>query len=632
VGQVFGAYEVPYSLDRHVPLAHTALGRGFLALLRCATGDGTAEDVFAYMRSPGLVEQPAMVDRAEADARKAGARTVAQARAVWRERKWDLAEIDRLKRARSAADLLDVLARELDGLFAPAYRRRAHQFSSHELDDPRVWTEVHKALAGLRELADADPDVPLDAASVHEKLSGLRVRLGEQFRPDRVHVADPESIRARRFAAVFVCGLQEGEFPRARAAEPFFSDDDRRSLAESSDLRLPEREDELDRERHLFYVCCSRAERLLVLSSRFSDEEGNPEVQSFLVEEVKDLFTGELEEKVERRTLADVAWPLADAPTEAEWDRAFALTGPRREPERPDGLRDPAVLAAVAERRLSAGSLETFADCPVKWLVDRILRPEQLAPDPEQLVRGSYAHSVLDATYERLGEKVTPDNLGRAEAILLEELKAQQDDFPISPKETRLRTAVRRLEFDLLRHLRREADAGGSFVPKHLELAFGGNGDGELPPLCIDGIELTGRIDRVDVDGGRAVVQDYKTGKTTFPVAKWEDKNRLQVALYMIAVRELLDLEPVAGLYIALANENGPRGLARDDAADSIGVVAGRDRLPAEEFDAQLARARERVGELAGRMRSGDVRPCPETCAWNGGCSYPSICREEGAK
>ena len=632
VDQVFGAYGIPYSLDRHVPLGHTALGRGLLALLRCATGEGTAEDVFAYMRSPGLVDQPALVDRAEADARKAGARTVAQARDVWRRRNWGLAEIDRLGRARSAAELLDVLARELDGLFGPAYRRSAPIFSSHELDDPRVWTEVHKALADLQELAAADPDLPLDGTRVHEKLAGLRVRLGEQFRPDRVHVANPESIRARRFQAVFVCGLQEGEFPRSQPSEPFLSDDDRRSLAQASDLRLPEREDEFDRERHLFYVCCSRAERLLALSSRFSDEEGNPEVQSFLVEEVKDLFSEGLEEGVMRRSLADVAWAPAEAPTEAEWDRALALSGPRREPVRPDGLHDSAVLASLAERRLSAGALETFADCPVKWLVDRILRPEELAPDPEQLVRGSYAHSVLEATYRRLGEKVTPDNLGMAEAILLEELKSKQDDFPISPRETRLRTAVRKLEFDLLRHLRREADAGGSFVPEYVELGFGGGGEGELPPLLVDGIELTGRIDRVDVDGRHAVVQDYKTGKTTFPVARWEDKNRLQVALYMLAVRELLELEPVAGLYVALANENGPRGLARDDAADAIGAVAKNDRLAAEEFDAQLLRARERVGELAARMRSGDVRPCPETCAWNGGCSHPSICREEGVR
>jgi superfamily I DNA/RNA helicase len=44
-------------------------------------------------------------------------------------------------------------------------------------------------------------------------LEELEVRLGEPPQPDRVQVAQPEAIRARRFEAVFVCGLQEGEFP-----------------------------------------------------------------------------------------------------------------------------------------------------------------------------------------------------------------------------------------------------------------------------------------------------------------------------------------------------------------------------------------------------------------------------------
>jgi ATP-dependent helicase/DNAse subunit B len=634
VEQVFDAYGIPYSLDRYVPLGHTALGRGLLALLRCAGAAGVAEDVFAYMRTPGLLEKPAVADRVEAEARQKGTRTVAQARELWRARRWNLDAIDRLRRARSAVELLDVLAHELDALFAPAYRRSAPVFADHELDDPRVWTEAHKAIAGLRDLAAADTSLALDAARVHDKLAGLRVRLGERFRPDRVHVADPGDIRARRFQAVFVCGLQEGEFPRGQPSEPFLSDDDRRALAAEGYLRLPERDDELERERHLFYVACSRAERVLALSARFSDEEGNPQVGSFLLEEVKDLFAPALVERTERRTLADVAWPLRDAPTAAEWDRALARGGPRHEPRRPDGLHNDEVLERIGGRRLSAGALEAFADCPVKWLVDRILRPADLEPDPEPLVRGSYAHSVLEATYRRLGGPVTPATLAEAERILLEELREQQEGFPISPRETRLRTAVRRLEFDLLRHLRREAEAGGEFAPSALEVGFGG-GDDELPPLRIgpDGVEVSGRIDRVDTHGGRAVVRDYKTGKTTFPVAKWDDKNRLQVALYMLAVRELMELEPVAGLYVSLGNGEKPRGLVREDAAAELGGgVAGNDTKDAHEFEDQLERARARVGELAQRMRAGEVRPCPETCAWNGGCSYPSICREEGRR
>ncbi len=44
-------------------------------------------------------------------------------------------------------------------------------------------------------------------------------------------------------------------------------------------------------------------------------------------------------------------------------------------------------------------------------------------------------------------------------------MREKQPEFRISPKETRFRTAVRRLEFDLLRHLRREAERGGVFEP-----------------------------------------------------------------------------------------------------------------------------------------------------------------------
>ena len=168
---------------------------------------------------------------------------------------------------------------------------------------------------------------------VHDTLAELPVRVGENPQPDRVQVAAPGDVRARRFEAVFVCGLQEREFPRRSAPDAFLPDADRAELAQASGLRLPLHEDYLARERYLFYVCASRAERLLVLSSRYCDEEGNPQSPSFFLDDARAVFAGGLEDVERRRSLADVTWSLERAPTEAEWERAVARAGPRRAPQ-----------------------------------------------------------------------------------------------------------------------------------------------------------------------------------------------------------------------------------------------------------------------------------------------------------
>src|SRR4029079_2470113 len=99
---------------------------------------------------------------------------------------------------------------------------------------------------------------------------------------------------------------------------------------------LPLRDDRLDRERYLFYVCCSRAERLLVLSSRSSDEEGTPHAQSFFVEDVRDLLAPGVPEA--RRRLSAAAGPPGPAPPPAELERARAAFGPSHSDPVPDRL------------------------------------------------------------------------------------------------------------------------------------------------------------------------------------------------------------------------------------------------------------------------------------------------------
>jgi ATP-dependent helicase/DNAse subunit B len=646
VEQVFDAYGIPFSIDRRVPLAHTTLGRALLALLRCATGRGTADDLLAWLRAPGYLRRPEMADSLEAELRKRGARDLGAARQLWEDtHDWQLDEIDRVAAAaeRGAEQLLAELDKRLEALFTRPYRRDAHVFTGAERDDPRVWNEAHGAIGHLNSLVASGGARGLGARAIHDALAELPVRMGDDPRPERVQVASPEQVRARRFQAVIVAGMQEGELPRGAAPDPFLSDDDRRALAIATGVRLPVRDDQLERERYLFYVCASRAERVLMLSSRVSDEEGNPQVGSFFLQDVADLFEG-LGDTRRLRALGDVAWPLLQAPTQQEWRRAAAAAGPRVPQRPPGGLAEPAVLEALAERELSTSALEAYSDCPVKWLVDRILKPDQLEPDPEYMVRGNYAHAVLELTYARLRDRtgdrrVTRQNLTEAEDILREAMHETEDQFQLSPQQTRVRAAVRKLQFDLMRYLRREAESEGRFEPEKLELQFGGGGElDRLPALDIDGVTIQGKIDRVDTLDGKAVVRDYKSGRKTWPVARWEEDRRLQVALYMIAVRDLMDLEPVGGFYVPLApgskpRDAVPRGVVQKGWEEDVDPEAfPNDVKEREEIDELLAAAREQVVALAGEMKSGAIRPCPDTCSFRGGCTYPSICRSEKPK
>ena len=94
----------------------------------------------------------------------------------------------------------------------------------------------------------------------------------------------------------------------------------------------------------------------------------------------------------------------------------------------------------------------------------------------------------------------------------------------------------------------------------------------------------------------------------------------------MIAVRELLDLEPVGGFYQQLGgDELRARGVFLDGAEVGKGVFRN-DSRGGDELRAALDDAAERAIALARKLRGGDITPCPETCSRDG-CAYPGICR-----
>jgi RecB family exonuclease len=616
-------YGVPVSRDFEVPFSRTRLGAGLLAAARAARPGGTREDLLRWLRTPGRADTAAL-DAFEARVLRTEPPSAAAARALWREpADWKLA-LDALAVAtrEGPVELLDALVAEAESIWQAPHARAAAILDPDAAEDARAAAALRAAAGELRRLAADDPRLLGD---VVEALARVPVR--HRAAPGGVLLADPLAVRARRFRAVFVCGLQDGEFPRHPVPEPFLDDAARASLAIASGIVLPRHEDVLARERYLLYACTSRPEDVLFLSFRSSDEEGDPLVVSPFVDDVRALFTDALWAQRGRRLLAEVTWQPSEAPTPHELQRAQAAAETRPDPPPLAAPETPAVLARLAAHdREPARGVETFAGCGVRWLVERLLRPARAAPDPEPMRRGSLAHAALERTLSLLRERTGSAALGPVSLpAALDALETALGELRAGAGGVRARAGIRALGADLERYLRHEAECGAGLEPRWLEWSFGGERD-EAPALELPGagLAVTGRVDRIDARAdGVALVRDYK-GKTVYPGARWVEDHRLQVALYALAVREQLGLELAGALYQPLgAPDVRPRGFVRDDVP---GRYVNSDVVDAAGLDAALEAARADAASAAIDLRAGRIRPCPATCSW-GGCAHPGICR-----
>ena len=630
MASILEGYGLPVARARRTPLTRTRLGAGLAALARVAEGRGSPGDLLRWLRTPGRIADRAPADRLEALVRREGIADVRTAVGAWAGDPGVPAALDAVTSAAQAGPiaLLKALLEEARGVWMQPHRRGAPVFDAGARVDAEVVVALQAALGDLRHLADADARLLAGPETVEEVLSSISV--DESATDGGVLLAGPLDVRARRFRAVFATGLQDGALPRRPVPDPFLDDDDRRALARASGLVLPLGEEALAGERYLFYSVCSRPQEHLGLSWCSSTEEGDPLQPSSFLADVRALFDEELWHDRRRRLLAEVTWPVADAPTDRELRRALAAR--ERAPD-PSPLAAP-VTAQVRERLAareheSARALETFASCGVAWLVESVLRPQGIDPDAEPLWRGTLAHSLLEQVVAGLGERsgsarLTATTLAPALELLAEAVRRREREGRFRGVSERV--VLRAVHADLARYLREEAEHGEGFEPVALEWSFGRSA--EEAALTLDGgLRLSGRVDRIDAEGGRAIVRDYKH-RNAPAGARWAEDRKLQVGLYALAVRELLGLKPVAALYQPLAGTDlRPRGVVSDELA---GRYVGPDVLDEEAFATALADVRAIADEAARRMRSGAIAACPSRCSTRG-CRYPAICRSREA-
>jgi RecB family exonuclease len=642
---VFLSCGIPCQVDERFVLDETGLGHAFLTGVRGVANDDPA-GVLQQLRSPYSGLPLERVCDLELDYLRQPARGVEAlelcARPPVRDRLRDLRRAVSGRGSRATVDL--EAAQHLAGsMLRHALARSSPETAQGFADenaDSRAFRALQSALSALEQHGQtgALPRGALRVDVLAPAIARMAVPGAALGSAQAVQVLTVHRARARRFQAVFVLGLVEGEFP-GRADRPSLLTQAQRDCLDAAGggLFSPE----TDQEEALFVRAVSRAWKHLFLSSRDADDGGGYAGQSYYWSHCKELLRVGGGDHL-HRTLADQVFDPAAAPTPRQYLRACAARGLVPHPAcglsliaaphwaQPAGaarlVSEPVLAELAAVGSFSPSALESYLTCPFAWFVDRIVRVEDLETLVDDRLVGQLMHTALSDIYQKLRSvgalPLTAGDLPFAQAVAAEAIEALAagNECPGTPAERRL--TEHRLKRVAANLFAMEIAAGNSRTVSDTELEVGGE-DG----VDVGGLALRGRIDRVDeTAGGDLFVIDYKSN--SLPEKRQiGTADGLQLPLYMLALGAERPGRQVAGGMYLSPKKIQASGVLRAGCESAAGADRRACRvIEDDEVGGLLQDALALAREAAEGIRSGRIAPlrdrdCP------GWCRLGPVCR-----
>lgn len=402
-------------------------------------------------------------------------------------------------------------------------------------------------------------------------------------RPDAVRILTAHRAKGLEWDAVWVTGVEEGEWPNLRARGSVLEADRLTAEGIGDPLRPA---DLLAEERRLLYVAVTRARSRVTIASVEAGEDGQ-QPSRFLSDLSRDLdepivpvhgrprFSATLAGLVAR--LRSVAGDASATPAlrEAaitrlamladEQDEQGASLVPAADPSRWWGvlpltegtgpLRSPQTPVP-----LSGSALESLLVCPLKWFLEKEAHAD--VERPSATAFGSIVHAV--AEYVAKGE--IPPVLDDADAVVDRVWRDLRFDAPwLQESERReARSAIRRF---LTYHL------GSPNTLEGIERELKHEIDVPGPDGRVHTVRLRGFMDRIERDDqGRLIPIDLKNMKR--PTEARELPTHAQLGIYQVLIRESGE-EPGGAALIQL--RVSPKG------TPDAPVVQEQEPLPAEQ-------------------------------------------------
>ncbi len=574
---------VPLADETGWTLSTTRAAALVMSLLRSAAPRAGTDALFDWLKAlpawPGVAKPDARVRELERRCRRLGVR-----------------RIERLA-ALALDDALAGFVAQIDAALAPL--RAPRQSVADWLAALRAalqacggWDSLEADEAGravLRALRlDAEGAVP---AAWREATSTARLSLdgfvawvdaafeAETFRPApppaeavQVVITPLAQVMLRPFAAVVCPGADERHLGAPPATHPLLSD------AELAALGLPDRAQRRERESLAFLHALALPN--VTLLRRHADASGETLADSPLLQALA------LDLAARGRALA-------------EWQ------DPREQRSLPaQPLARPLPVAGQAlPARVSASAVEALRDCPYRFFARHVLslrEDDELEAEIEKRDYGTWLHNVLLAFHRERGEPASME----VEAGRLHALAAQQQ------------AEMSLADDEFLPY----AASFARFVPAYLDWLHARDAEGarwqsgeralSIRPEALGGIELEGRIDRIDsVElGGALELIDYKTSSA----ARLKDKVKrpledTQLAVYAALLAPEADL-PLRACYLPLDQAEKIEPIVHPQVQRSAEVLV-------RELGAEFARLRAGAPLPA----LGEAEVC-ETCEARGLC------------
>jgi RecB family exonuclease len=398
-------------------------------------------------------------------------------------------------------------------------------------------------------------------------------------RADAIHVMNVLEARQWNLASLFVCGFTDLDYPRKHARHLLFSASDTDKLAREG-IRIRTADDQDADERRLIQSLATRATGTLVFTFPEHDSAGRGIIPSRFLPS--------------QRVSARLCAPAA--------------AGSARRVSNAGRIVSPALLSQMAARHqtVSTTHIESLAQCRFQFFSKKTLQLEPRPERPYERIGPREAGLILHETLELWLKDRTRDF-----AALFE------DTFENACAERHLPRGYRlEVERFTLRNVARAVSASDSWPVEFSEAEI----DVMLP--LIDGVTMTGRVDRIDhVGGSDCVVIDYKAKGKAGMKRLVESETTLQGPLYARALRRQFGLNTVAMVYWAVReNELHGWGNIPSDTGDHELLP-----LPPDWEEAAWSRIADRLTGFFG----GDVSPAPthdDACRF---CDARDCCRVE---